>query len=354
MSDAELLFRELLDNLAGRARAPRAWKPLLQLASDTLTIGSLASVLLASDLEPELPDDVRSVLRDVLERAEERNRRLKDQFAELLAPLHAAGVEPIVMRGMASILADPGATGRLLSDIDLLVPADGREATVQTLTSLGYQIFQGFHGPPYSVVLARSRDVGMVDLHTNLQPYWLGVDYDRVAPLCHRAELDGRRFLVPNPTCAMLFYVLHDQLHDGDYWRGLIDARHIADFRRLVEAGIDWDSLFGFFLRGCALNALHVQLRTARSLLGVDIPEERCGGFWAKLQLRRRMVQLRFPFLMPVFTIVTLLADPPRSAGPKSAAPASMRKSSLPRRLRFKLGRAFGRVNPGKVQVRSS
>ncbi len=345
----ESTFEELLDALTGHLRKPRDWQALLQLASETLTIGTLASVVLGSTLESDLPPNVRPLLVDVLQRATARNERLLAQFCELLPQLNAAGVRPIVMRGLASLLASGTGTGRLMSDLDVLVPGQSRECATEVLTGMGYQIYQGFHGPPHAITMGRAWDVGMVDLHTNIQPYILEVHYERVAPLCAPLETPAGTVLLPNPTCALLLYVLHDQLHDGDYWRGLIDARHFVDIPRLVNEGVDWSALEAFFPKGSARNALHVQLNSARSLLGVDIPQRYCGGTLAQLQVSRRRLQLRFPSLMRLFTILSIAIDPPQGwRGRKQ------RKGSASRVLRTKSARALGPVNPGKVVLRSN
>ncbi|MGZ2412732.1 putative nucleotidyltransferase-like protein [Sphingomonas sp. F9_3S_D5_B_2] len=333
-------FALLLRSLTGQAEAPADWQPLLQLASDTLTIGMLASAVLGSEIGANAPEAVTGLLRDVLERTHERNRRLKAQFSQFLPVLNAAGVQPIVMRGMASLIEEQRDRGRLLSDIDLLVPQSRREDCLDGLRSLGYETFQGFHGPPFSVVLGRGEDVGMVDLHTDMQPYALGIDFDRVRPLCNPVKLKAGEALLPSPTCALLLYILHDQLHDGDYWRGLIDVRHLIETPRLVEAGVDWEQLESYFPAGPARNAMHVHLRTAKRLLGVDIPERYCGGGWARLQVRRRLWQRRSPRLMPVLAALTGLVDPPLRS-PK----LRRGKSSF----RFKVDRALRPVNPGKI-----
>jgi hypothetical protein len=337
-------LRSLLANLNGAYEAPTDWAPLLQLATDSLTIGSLSHRVLQSAPPEAIPDEVTDLLKDVLGRTKKRNQRLKRQFLELLPALNAIGVQPIVMRGMASLLPNKRDTGRILSDIDLLVPAERREEVIAVLRSLGYQIFQGFHGPPFSVVLGRSRDVGMVDLHTDIQPYVLEVDYHRLAPLCRKSSLSAGELLLPSPTCALLLLILHDQLHDADYWRGLIDVRHLVETPGFVNSGVDWETLESFFPLGAARNAMHVHLRTAKTLLGVDIPEEQCGEGWARLQLNRRLIQLRAPVLMRLLTFLTALIDPPLKPA-KTHKP----RRSVAKRLEFKVGRALRPVNAGKV-----
>lgn len=349
MSRAYRALTDLFAALNGRIEPRADWTPLLQQAAETLTIGTLAATLAKSNDWTKLPTEVRDLLSDVLERTNARNEKLRAQAIELATALNVAGIQPIFMRGMANVIAGSQSEGRLISDCDILIPEDKRELGVETLQSLGYAIYQGFHGPPFSVVLARTIDVGMVDIHTSLQPYRLGVGFDRIAPLCSEQDFAGTRVLVPGPTGAMLLNILHDQLHDGDYWRGLIDVRHIAEFPHMVQQGVDWDALASFFPDRNARNALEVQLRTAKRLFGLDIPEAYCGGAWAAAQVSRRMTQLRFPILRPLLTMGTMLVDPPRggSKAPKSRRPAS-------RKWRFKFDRALGPVNAGKAGARST
>ncbi|HET7576316.1 MAG TPA: nucleotidyltransferase family protein [Sphingomicrobium sp.] len=344
MSLIHSAFRPLLNNLTGTFDPPEDWQPMLQLASDSLTIGSLASAVLKQPEAAGVPEEVSALLEDVLKRTKKRNRRLKRQFSELLPALNAIGVQPIVMRGMASLLGSRPDPGRLLSDIDLLVPVQSRQACVDVMRSLGYQLFQGFHGAPFSAVLGRASDVGMVDLHTDIQPYVLEVNYDRLAPLCRPKELPAGQVILPNPTCSLLLLILHDQLHDGDYWRGLIDVRHLVESPRLVRSRVDWETLAGFFPEGAPRNAMYMHLRTAKSLLHLDIPEKYCGETWIRLQLRRRLLQLRVPALMTLLTFLTALVD-----RPLRAAKSNRSNRSATRTFQFRLGRALRPVNAGKI-----
>lgn len=344
MSLMRSAFEPLLNNLNGEFDPPDDWQPMLQLASNSLTIGSLAAAMLKRPEAAEVPDEVRELFEDVLKRTKKRNRRLKAQCLELLPALNGIGVQPIVMRGMASLLGSRPDPGRLLSDIDLLVPAHSRQACIDVMRSMGYQLFQGFHGGPFSAVLGRSSDVGMVDLHTDIQPYVLNVNYDRVAPLCRPKQLPAGEVYLPSPTASLLLLILHDQLHDADYWRGLIDVRHLVETPRLVRGRIDWETLASFFPEGAARNAMRMHLRTAKSLLHLDIPEEYCGETWIRLQLKRRKLQLRLPALMPLFTFLTAFFDRPLRAA-KNHPP----KRSSTRTFQFKLERALRPVNAGKI-----
>ncbi len=327
------VLEDLLECLAGRARTPRDWKAVVQLASVTLTIGTLADVILSAG--GETPVEIHELLIDVRDRARERNQRLTTQLSEMLPALNAAGIEPIVMRGMARLISSTSGQARLVSDIDLLIPEARLHDCMQTLSGLEYRVFRGVEDGSAPTVLCRSRDVGMIDVHTQVPPPYLLLGYERIARQCERTAVGAGHVLLPSPTCQLLLTIVHDQLHDGDYWRGLIDVRHLIDARDLINEGIEWNVLASFFPAGSPRRALEVQLRTARSLLKVLIPEKLCGRSWARLQLLRRKLQTHFEFLRPLLTLLTIALDPPvRTSRPDGFRKHLARPSwSKPRRF---------------------
>ena len=342
---------DLVECLIGKVRIPRDWRALVALASETLTIGSLADALLSSPAITEAPGNIRDLLVDIRERARQRNGRLKEQFLELLPALNAIGIEPIVMRGMARLLEDPGEESRLLSDIDLLVPADRLEECARALFDLGYGQVRTSEEKGVPSVFGRSRDVGMLDVHTHLQPLYLKLGYDQLAADCVSVELGTGRALMPSPTCQLLFTIVHDQLHDGDYWRGLVDMRHLVDIQRIAPKGVNWTALDGFFPAGSPKNALHVQLRTARALMKIEVPDEYCGGAWSAVQELRRRVQVRAAPLRPVLTLLTLVADPPPRSNTMFGRSAP-RTESAGETARRRLDHYFRGANPGKLLLK--
>ncbi|HLO21229.1 MAG TPA: nucleotidyltransferase family protein [Sphingomicrobium sp.] len=351
MSNRARALNDLVDCLSGNVHAPRDWRALVALSSETLTIGSLADALLSVPAVLEMPQNIRDLLVDVRERARQRNARLKGQFFELLAALNAIGIEPIVMRGMARLLAGPGEESRLLSDIDLLVPLGRLEDCTRALLELGYGHFRTSDEKDVPSVFCRSRDVGMVDVHTQLQPSYLKLGYDRLASDCLSVDLGTGRILMPSPTCQLLFTIVHDQLHDGDYWRGLVDMRHLVDIHRIAAQGVNWTDLDGFFPPGSPKNALHVQLRTARALMKIEVPDEYCGGAWSAAQELRRRVQVHAALLRPLFTLLTLVVDPPPRSN-STPGGSTTRTETAKEAARRRLDHYFRGANPGKLLLK--
>jgi len=137
--------------------------------------------------------------------------------------------------------------------------------------------------------------------------------------------------LLPSPTAQALILVLHDQLKDRDYWRGLIDLRHVLDIDALAKTrdGIDWDLLDSWFCERQPRTALRTQLVSIEALLGIGVPNRLIKDWWPRIQHRRRMTQANWPALGPIFTLLTLALDPPRYCWQATDAKA---KVSLGRR----------------------
>src|SRR4051794_21630714 len=101
MNDRAKALDDLIGCLSGNVRQAQDWRAVVALASETLTVGSLADAVLPSAVADGIPEEVRDLLVDVQSRARARNARLKSQLLELLPALNSAGVEPILMRGVA-------------------------------------------------------------------------------------------------------------------------------------------------------------------------------------------------------------------------------------------------------------
>ena len=345
MIGADRTLQNLIACLTGEVGRSHDWHRLLTVAATTLTIGNVAAAVLGADPPLDIPPAVKDLLEDILSRSRDRNARMREQLAELLPVLNRAGIEPIVMKGLARLLSDPREEFRLLSDHDILIPPDREQAAIAALRQLGYELVAG-GGDGITPVFGRTCDVATIDLHSSLKPHYLGLAYDTIAKHCDRAQLADGTFLLPNATCQTLLIVVHDQLNDRDYWRGVIDVRHLIDMDRLLKDGIDWPLLRSFFEKGTSKRALEVQMRTAASLLKVEIPNEYCGGVWPQIQVLRRRAQTRAPMARFLFTPLTILIDPPRAS--IEQRPIARTATEFVTRIRRRVERYFWVSQPGK------
>lgn len=288
------------------------WPDLLTAANRALVTG-----VLAARIGDRAPEEVQAFLGTIQRRALERNSRLKRQLEEAATSLNIAGIRPILLKGAAVLhTAGPGSDARILSDLDIMVPAHSMAAARERLEAIGYRLYRCADGPFAPMNLCREQDVGMIDLHCRTKTRYPGFAFEDLASDCSEVSLGAASAWLPSPTLQVLILVLHDQLQDRDYWRGLLDLRHLLDIAELARAssGIDWERLAAHFPRGYPRNALDLQLATLELLFGAPVPAPQ-HPVWTRLQLRRRIVQLRLPRLRPFLTLLTLLLDPPWRAG---------------------------------------
>lgn len=285
---------------------------LIGQANRTMMTASLANRLLG---HTALPADARLFLEDVLRRNSERNRRLLALLAEVAAALNELAVEPIPIKGAALLLTDPmsAAKCRILNDLDLILPASAMSAAADLLVERGFRVHlrTGEEGAP--IVLFRDADVGMIDLHCRMKTVAPLFDHRTIAPHCSDASIGGSRVLLPSRAMQAAILIAHDQLQELDYWRGVIDVRHLADLADLAASppGIDWAQLDALF-PGVVKRAVRTQLLALHRLFAVPVPRTYRRGSLPWLQHHRRVIQARFPGLRRPFTWLSLMLEMPR------------------------------------------
>ena len=349
---------QALDDLAACLRgAPPIgadWLAVVALANRTLVTPTLARMLL--EHEAVLDRDLPRFLVDVHARNLERNRRLKAQLEEAIGALNGAGIEPVLMKGAASLLQLTGRDlgDRILVDLDLLVDPDQIEAACAVLAGLGYSASKMTGRPDFHVVaeFSRASDVGLIDLHRRAPGPPELADVAGLRGKCERVTLAGGAALVPLPHVQAIFLVLHDQFHDGDYLAGRFDLRHLIDLTRLAQQGMDWAALEAAFPEGAPANALRTQLLSAHELLGLHAPARLLGGARARFQYNRRMAQLAWPSLAPAMVAATLLIDVPdllrHGVRNRTARQAVFGAAHRRMPVRERLGRVASILTPGR------
>ena len=335
------------------------WDGIVALANRSLTITSLAGAM--TDTKPHLPEDLTNYLSMISRRNTERNCRLKAQLAEAAASLNDIGIEPVVMKGTAILvraaLKDIGA--RLLTDLDIIVRPQDMQSATKALCRAGYSVAlssgegswpgnAGYHLP---VVLARPADVGSIDLQCRLKgPASFG-DAEWLYRDSCMVDLGGCRVRVPTPFAQIVLLILHDQFQDGDYWRGLMDLRHLLDIARLARAtSIDWNKLISLFASGYERNAVETQILTAARLFGLDRTASTEVGSSARVQFARRRLQLGRDYLSAPLTLLTLISEVAhyRSWDRFGGEPYPSQRRELMRKAR-EFRRNFRAKPPGKL-----
>ena len=177
------LLMQLMSCLNGRPPANVDWTGVIATANRTLTTGTLAQRQ-RNGRSMALPEDVGSFLAAVDARAAERDRRMREQLAEAVTCLNGANITPMLLKGSAILTTpDVDARGRLLSDLDLMVPASALACAGEALATIGYIRQTESSDPSVAHIFARSRDAGTIDLHYRLKTPRPRFDFARLDAL---------------------------------------------------------------------------------------------------------------------------------------------------------------------------
>ena len=313
-------LRSLASCLVGRFPDHIDWDCVIALANQTMTITSLATAVHSAD-PAGVPDEVRDYLGVIYASNAKRNAMLHSQLEEAVASLNQTGIEPVIMKGAAVILTQGTSDfgGRILIDLDLMVRPPKMHDAIRALRAIGYHAridggAQTWPGDPEAhlpTVLERASDAGSIDLHCRPKGPASFKDIEWLYQNSTRAGLGEGYAHIPSGFAQIVYLVLHDQFQDGDYWRGLIDLRHLLDIASIAGSAeeIDWAEIRSLFAAGYEQNATDTQILTANALFGVpDITGLKI-GILPRLQFLRRKLQLGSSYLRRPLTIATFLSE---------------------------------------------
>jgi len=291
------------------ARAQIVWPELVELASQQLVTPTLHQALREKDLLDALPAEVREYLEAVHTLNRERNRRIADQTVEIAAALDRAGIEPVLLKGVAHLFADlygdPAA--RIIGDIDLLVSAQDIERAGASLTAIGYRtadvgdmsFAEHHHLPP----LVRADAVAAVELHS--EPLFTAfgnlLPAAELIAAARPVAVADRQARMPAPRHQMVLNIAHAQLADRHYWSGRVSLRALIDLvllRARADDATIWPGILDAFDGNGYGDACRAYLMLAERLLGQATPPGLRPTLAARLACRRVEVQRRSPRLM--------------------------------------------------------
>ena len=178
-----------------------------------------------------------------------RNARIAAQAAEMLPAFAAAGLCPVLLKGMRGFAdADPGRADRVTGDLDLLFPAPDLAAAAAVLQRLGYRRLAGHDAGVHAIgYFVRHGEPAPVDLHRAALRLPHLLPAEALMTRAQPATAFGAPVLVADPADEVLHRALHAMLHHRAYRLGLVSVRHLRDVAvRLPGLGAeDWGQLLG-------------------------------------------------------------------------------------------------------------
>ncbi|MFT3732911.1 MAG: nucleotidyltransferase family protein [Hyphomicrobium sp.] len=214
-----------------------------------------------------------------------RSRLSLNQAAPALRALRAAGVEILVLKGMAAVAHDlQNLKGRIAHDIDILIHTRDVPTALVTLDGQGWipnrgesLLFLKEQGARFRSINFLKRPFGDIDLHTRAclttsadSPAETGI-WQRST----RAFLLDADVLVPCATDRLMTAIAH----------GALDANHHSDWlidsaRLIAEEKIDWQLLAALAEELSASAQLSSALFYLRDILDVEIPDQFLVPIW--------------------------------------------------------------------------
>lgn len=279
------------------------WEALVDLANNQLLTPALWVSLKRNGLSDELPLDLVSYLSELHRLSTERNVQLRRQLLQAVRQLNQAGITPVLLKGashlVSSIYADPGV--RIMSDIDLLVDKDQADAAYDSLLELGYKSDESclkdygidhHHCPP----LSRPGDYGNVEIHRALMDGYADIlSTGEALADAGSISCESLSMKVLSPTHRILHNMVHSQLIDANYVKGIIPLRslnEVAVESRHAPAPVDWGLISGRMEESGRAEVLRAYLYMAHSLLGMPWPPGRRAALGARLYSMRCKLQL--------------------------------------------------------------
>ncbi|MEM9253855.1 MAG: nucleotidyltransferase family protein [Pseudomonadota bacterium] len=301
----EFLLRDiLLDKIAATALEPRQWELIIAQARSTRLLAALAIQLNDRAMLERLDPRIGRHLESELLVADKQQRDLRFDCELLRRALATADLPLILLKGGAYITAGlPVGRGRLITDIDIIVPADQLDASETALNSAGwasakvsayddrYYRAWGHEIPP----LYNSERGTTLDLHHNILPPTAGPSVNASLLFENLQPISPGVFSLGH--CDMVIHSATHLFHEGEFHHGL---RDLWDLDRMLRDFPRQDPNFwsGLLRRAEDLQltvSLSHGLRYTQAVFNTPVPADVAEACVAQsMQLRRPLMDFLF------------------------------------------------------------
>ena len=278
----EILLTALREPARMKTFSLDEWDLLLRIARQTRLLGRLAVIMDEAGETGRLPARVQEHFTAARVFVNHYQRTARWEINRILAALEGADVPLVLLKGSAYILAGlPPSRGRLLSDVDLLVPRELLDSFEQTLLAHGWEAVkleeydQRYYRtwmhelPP----LRNPERMIEVDIHHTISPLTSRLRPDPERLLADSIPLADSRLRILQPVDMVLHSAVH-LFHDGELSNGLRDLVDQADlFQHFGKQAGFWEELVGRARLQGLLRPLFYSLRYTHRLLATELPD---------------------------------------------------------------------------------
>lgn len=267
---------------AVRARdlPPQAWEQILEIALWHGVAPLLHRALQSGGALDELPEPVRTRLKEERHATALLNLRKYGEFRRIAQALRERNIPLIALKGLH--LADivyRDISLRPMSDLDILVPRPEVERAIAALQSIEYGFDEDVSGAA-SGMLDKKCNIGLAHRRLGL---WLEIHWTLAEPGdCYRPPMDGVwRSAAPGrlgdsdvEVMSPEFLLLHVCAHLACNHVFGFDLRALCDIAEIARVRPDWEVVADLGRRHGWTRGVAAALRLARDHLGADIPAE--------------------------------------------------------------------------------
>jgi hypothetical protein len=284
------------------------WDETMRIAAGEHVLASLCGRLPA-------PPDVTAFLDGIHALNHERNRQLLDELETHALLLNQAGLEPVLLKGVAYLATGvyPDPSERLLRDIDLLLSPGQALQAFDLIQATGYEscvpnpaALVQHHYPP----LTRVQRVP-VEIHHRLGQGDCAsfLTADEIVADSVRLRLGRAIVRVPSPEHLMTHLIMHSQMHHAPQERIWPPLRAMIDLVRVDRHfTIHWDLIRARFRAHRKTTLLETHLLQVGEALGVAPPfaiPSRSVRWWYRRALWR---EPRLRYIDPFYTFARIVA----------------------------------------------
>ncbi len=285
-SGLPLLLRVLQDPSRLSSLSPAEWEGVLSAAEPARLSGRLAADAFRVEAQARAPSWARDRLTSARIRGREFERVVLWEINRILRALDSTGLRPVFLKGAGYLAAGlPSAAGRVVSDVDVLVPEADLETAQSALERQGWAFVEQtpyderyYRQWMHELPPMRHRQRGtMLDVHHAILPRTGRFQPDSRVLLERAVRAGGTYVLCPTHM------VLHAAVHL--FYDGAAAIRDLADIDCLVRyfatAEADfWPALLDDARELDLERSAFYALRYAHRILATPIPHE----FWAELE----------------------------------------------------------------------
>lgn len=255
------------------------WSAILEASRHHHVIAPLAWALRR---DQRVPEPWAGELRAALAANAIRNESLAAALVRIVDRLHEHGIEPILLKGAANLVAAlyPVPAARYLTDLDLLIPGPQVHEAQRRLLA------EGFEAPRHLAFvdveqqhlprLLDPRSGAAVELHRAVMfPEGRVIPAAEFAARVRIVSFRGRAFQVPDPTIRLAHNVAHAQIGHDLHREGYAELRQLLDLALLRahhEDSLEWQQIESWFRSVGRETVLADNLKLAELLLGQPVP----------------------------------------------------------------------------------